>query len=167
MPLLAWPSPSLLCLALSCLALPCLASLCLTLLFLFLTPSGPWRGPWRGLAVQVARERNALLEFGKPVGPWLAFKHMLADKVSLLRSRVGREAGTHACTHTGLGQLARPLPAAAIAVTCCHLLLLPSSLPLAVTCCRVLSLCASDSWHSNMMAVLLVTEINSSGVEWS
>ena len=31
---------------------------------------------------QVSRERNALLEFGKPVGPWLALKHLIADKVA-------------------------------------------------------------------------------------
>tara|TARA_A100001035_G_C27766332_1_gene493895 strand:+ start:28 stop:1464 length:1437 start_codon:yes stop_codon:yes gene_type:complete len=42
-------------------------------------------------AMSVARERNELLEFGKPVGKWLDFKHSLADKVVLskIRERLG------------------------------------------------------------------------------
>ena len=39
----------------------------------------------------VAREKNELLEYGKPVGKWLDFKHSIADKVVLskIRERLG------------------------------------------------------------------------------
>jgi long-chain acyl-CoA synthetase len=42
-------------------------------------------------AMKVSRERNELLEFGKPVGAWLDFKHKLADKIifSKIRERLG------------------------------------------------------------------------------
>ena len=42
-------------------------------------------------AMAVARERNELLEFGKPIGKWLDFKHSLADRVVLskIRERLG------------------------------------------------------------------------------
>ena len=42
-------------------------------------------------AMKVARERNHLMEFGKPVGAWLNFKHSLADKIifSKIRERLG------------------------------------------------------------------------------
>lgn len=44
-----------------------------------------------GAAMKVSRERNHLLEFGKPVGAWLDFKHKLADKIifSKIRDRLG------------------------------------------------------------------------------
>jgi long-chain acyl-CoA synthetase len=38
-------------------------------------------------AMSISRERNNLLEFGKPVSAWLAFKHRMADKVVLSKIR--------------------------------------------------------------------------------
>ena len=45
-------------------------------------------------AMAVAREKNELLEYGKPVGKWLDFKHSIADKVVLskIRERLGEVA---------------------------------------------------------------------------
>jgi long-chain acyl-CoA synthetase len=42
-------------------------------------------------ALSVSRERNANLEFGRPVSAWLAFKHKWADKIVLskIRDRLG------------------------------------------------------------------------------
>ena len=38
-------------------------------------------------ALSVSRERNANLEFGRPVSAWLAFKHKWADKIVLSKIR--------------------------------------------------------------------------------
>ena len=38
-------------------------------------------------ALRVARQRNELLEFQKPVGSWLNFKWKMADKVVLSKIR--------------------------------------------------------------------------------
>ena len=38
-------------------------------------------------ALSVSRERNANLEFGRPVSTWLAFKHKWADKIVLSKIR--------------------------------------------------------------------------------
>lgn len=42
-------------------------------------------------ALKVSRERNERLEFGRPVGPWLAAKHRFFDKIvfSKIRDRLG------------------------------------------------------------------------------
>jgi long-chain acyl-CoA synthetase len=42
-------------------------------------------------ALKISRQRNELLEFGKPVGAWLTFKHRLVDKIvfSKIRERMG------------------------------------------------------------------------------
>ncbi len=42
-------------------------------------------------ALSVSRERNANLEFGRPVSAWLAFKHKLVDKAvfSKIRDKFG------------------------------------------------------------------------------
>jgi hypothetical protein len=42
-------------------------------------------------ALAISRERNSLLEFGKPVSAWLEFKHRIADKVvfSNIRQKLG------------------------------------------------------------------------------